>query len=308
MGEPFQHQEGRAARRLEYGGRVRVGVDGLEGDLGGAQILSGDLLDQPEDIGVLQVGAEESGADVHRDVGEVEGEREAAEPAQPLDVEDIGVGGDAQPVGDAGGGGDGADGPYLIGDRAVFVQGLGKAHQPVQTVRVLLRHDDRAHPGQPLHQPLGAQQIEGQAHGVAGGAAVRAERVLKRQYAPGEAAGQDLVAEQIGELPRPVGAEPAAVCGGDRRGVLTDAFAGAFGWHRPAPGVLGGGSCPDHTDGALRWCCRSVAPLDEGSGAARACSFVLAAARSATTRSAVRRAPRRARQGARESGVGGRAP
>ncbi|GAA3632444.1 hypothetical protein GCM10022420_001210 [Streptomyces iranensis] len=55
------------------------------------------------------------------------------------------------------------------------------------------------------------------------------------------------MAEQIGELPCPVGTEPPAARGGDRRGVL----AGAFGWHRPAPGVCwSAGSYRDHTDGA----------------------------------------------------------
>lgn len=109
------------------------------------------------------------------------------------------------------------------------------AQQPVEAVRVLLRDDDRAHAGLPLHQALGAQQVERLAHGVAGGAVVLAERVLQGEYASGEAAGEDLVAEQIGELPCPVGAQPAAARGGDRRGVL----AGAFGWHRPAPGLAG---------------------------------------------------------------------
>ena len=72
VGEPFQHEDGRAARGFQYGGGVGVRVDRLQGDLGVAEALAGDRLQEPEDVGVLQVGAEQGGADVERDVGEVE--------------------------------------------------------------------------------------------------------------------------------------------------------------------------------------------------------------------------------------------
>src|SRR3954451_7798728 len=96
VGEAFQHQDGRAARGFQYGGGVRVRVHRLQGDLGVAETLAGDRLQEAEDVGVLQVGAEQGGAEVERDVGEVEGQGEAVEAAQALDVEDIGAGVDLE--------------------------------------------------------------------------------------------------------------------------------------------------------------------------------------------------------------------
>jgi len=62
----------------------------------------GEGLQEAEDIGVLQVGVEQGGAEVERDVGEVEREGEAAQAAQAFDVEDVGAGRDVEALGDRG--------------------------------------------------------------------------------------------------------------------------------------------------------------------------------------------------------------
>ncbi|WP_250287976.1 hypothetical protein [Streptomyces atroolivaceus] len=65
-----------------------------------------------------------------------------------------------------------------------------------------------------------------------------------RQYATREAAGAHLMAQQVGQQPGMVRAQPAPTGGGDGHGVLTS----AFGWH-----------ALDHTDGVrtmvLPQCC-----------------------------------------------------
>ncbi|KPI10797.1 hypothetical protein OK006_4471 [Actinobacteria bacterium OK006] len=224
-----------------------VGVDRLQGDLGVPQRLAGDGFQETEDIGVLQVGAEQGGAEVERDVGEVEGEGESVEAAEAFDVEDVGAGGDPEAVGHGGGRGHGTDRADLVGDLAVFAQGLRESHQPVESVRVLLGDDDGADAGETFHQALRAEQVQGLADGVARGAVVGAEGGFVRQGAVRETAGQHLVAEQVGELPRPVRAQPTPVGGDGGRagaGVLSDAF---------------GGHATDHTDGVrvvvLLECC-----------------------------------------------------
>jgi len=117
----------------------------------------------------------------------------------------------------------------------------------VLSANVLLGVDDRADAGEALHQALRAEQVEGLADGVARGAVVGADGGLVRQGAVREAAGQHLVAEQVGELPGPVGAQPAPAGGDGGRalaGVVSDAFRG---------------HAADHTDGAwgvvLLECC-----------------------------------------------------
>ncbi len=117
----------------------------------------------------------------------------------------------------------------------MFVQGFREAHQPVEAVRVLAGHDDRADAGEPVHQALGAQQVQGLADGVAGGGVLGAEGGLVGEGAGGEAAGQDLPAQQVGELPRPVRAQPAPAGGDGGRalaGVVPDAVGG---WHAGNP-------------------------------------------------------------------------
>jgi hypothetical protein len=66
MGEAFEHQDGRSARRLQYGGGVGVGIHRLQGDLGVAEVLPGEGLEETEDIGVLQIGIQQIDADVDR--------------------------------------------------------------------------------------------------------------------------------------------------------------------------------------------------------------------------------------------------
>ena len=136
----------------------------------------------------------------------------------------------------------------------MFVQGLGEALQPVQAVRVLLGHHDRADAGLAFHQPLGTQQVQGLADGVAGGAVVVGEGASRGSDAAGEAAGQDLVAQQVGELPRLVRAQPPPARGGDRDGVRD----GSFGWHGR-----------EHTDGpapvVLPECCATWRRFTQGS-------------------------------------------
>ena len=102
-------------------------------------------------------------------------------------------------------------------------------------------------PGPAFDQALRAEQVEGLADGVARGAVVGAESGFVRQGAVRETAGQYLVAEQVGKLPRPVRAQPTPVGGDGGRaeaGVLSDAF---------------GGHATDHTDGVrvvvLLKCC-----------------------------------------------------
>lgn len=77
VGEALQHQDGGPARGLQDGGGVRVRVDGFEGDLGVAERLPGQGLQQPEDVVVLQVAADQVRADVQGDVREVERERQS---------------------------------------------------------------------------------------------------------------------------------------------------------------------------------------------------------------------------------------
>ncbi len=142
---------------------------------------------EAEDVGVLQVGAEQGGADVEGDVGEVEGEGKTAQAAQAFDVEDVGAGGDLEALGDRGGCGGGAHGADLVGDPAVLVEGFREAHQAVEAVRVLLGDDDGADAGEAFHQALGAQQVQGLADRVAGGAVVGGEGRLVGEGAVREA-------------------------------------------------------------------------------------------------------------------------
>lgn len=157
--------------------------------------------------------------------------------------------GQTEPPGHGCGRGDGTDGADFVGDVTVFVQGLGEALQPVETVRVLLGHHDRADARLAFDQPFRTEQIQCLADGVAGDAVVVADRALQRQHAAGEAAGAHLVAQQVGELPRLVRAQPPPACGSEGHGVLT----GTFGWH-----------APDHTDAAsavvLPECCAMNRP------------------------------------------------
>lgn len=108
----------------------------------------------------------------------------------------------------------------------MVVQGLGQALQPVEAVRVLLADHDGADAGLPLDELLAAQQVEGLPDGVAAGAVVGGDDVLQREDAARESARQDLVAQQISELPGLVRTQPPTARGGDRkRGGDT------FGWH-----------------------------------------------------------------------------
>lgn len=100
----------------------------------------------------------------------------------------------------------------------MFAQGLGEPLQPVQAVRVLLAHHHRADPRLPLDEPLAAQQVQGLPDGVPAGPEVGRDHVLQRQHPAREAARQDLVAQQVGELPRPVRAQPPTAGGGDGAG------------------------------------------------------------------------------------------
>ncbi len=160
---------------------------------------------------------------------------------------------DAEPPGDGRGCGDGPDGTDLVGDPAVFAQGLGESLEPVHGVRVLLADDDGADARLPFDDPLAAQQIEGLADGVARDAVVGADGVLVRQDATRERTRAHLVAQQVGEEPGTVRAQPAPAGGGDGHGVLTD----AFGWH-----------AVDHTDAVaemvLPQCCATWGPLRDG--------------------------------------------
>lgn len=187
----------------------------------------------------------------------VERERQPAEEPEPFDVEHVAVLGYAETGGHRGGGRDRADGADLVGDPALFTQGLGEAFQPVEAVPVLVADDDRAEPRHPFHQLLGAEQVEGLADGVAGGAVVTADGALVGQRAVGEGPGEDLVAQQVGELPGLVGTQPATPGGDGGRslsGVVSDAF---------------GGHASDHTDACpplvLRQCCATPVLRESGS-------------------------------------------
>ena len=168
---------------------------------------------------------------VHRDIGEVQGEGQAVEPAQPFHVEHLAARRDPQPVRHRGRCGDRADGAYLVGDPAVRVQGLGETHQPVERMRILLAHHHRSHTRLACHELFGTEQVEGLADGVAGHPVVRADHLLVRQHPVGEEASEHLVPQQVGELPGAVRTEAATARGGYRSGVL----AGAFGWHAVDP-------------------------------------------------------------------------
>jgi len=74
VGEAFQHQDGGALRGFEDGCGVGVGDHRLQADLGMAETLAGESLQEPEDVGVLQVLAEQGCAEVEGDVREVEGQ------------------------------------------------------------------------------------------------------------------------------------------------------------------------------------------------------------------------------------------
>ena len=94
------------------------------------------------------------------EVGEVEGERQAVQPAEAFDVDHAGRGGGAggpEPGGDGGGRDDQSRGADLVDDLAVLAQGLGQAEQPVQAVRVLPPGDHGADARHPDHQPFGRQ-------------------------------------------------------------------------------------------------------------------------------------------------------
>ncbi|KOU42766.1 hypothetical protein ADK54_19525 [Streptomyces sp. WM6378] len=187
---------------------------------------AGQRFEEMEDVGVLQVAAEQFTAHVQGQVGEVQGQREAVEAAQPLDAEHVAVLGQAEPVGHWARGAERAEGAHLVGDPAVLVQGLGKTLEPVQTVRVLLAHHHGADAGMPVDQLLVAQHLQGLAHGVAARPVVGGDGVFQGEHTAGKAARQDLVAQQVGELPGPVGTQPPAARGGDRK-----RGGGGFGWH-----------------------------------------------------------------------------
>jgi len=106
---------------------------------------------------------------------------------------------------------------------AVFAKGFREAHQAVETVGVLLGHDDRADAGEAFHQALGSKQVQCLADGVAGGAVVGGEGRLVGKRAVREPPGQELVAEQVGELACPVRTQPSPrTVGGDGGRALAD--------------------------------------------------------------------------------------
>ncbi|KOX19982.1 hypothetical protein ADL06_28075 [Streptomyces sp. NRRL F-6491] len=205
---------------------MRVGVDGLQGDLRVPERRAGQLLQEPEDVRVLQVAVEERGPDVHRQVGRVQGERQSVQAPQPLDAQHVGVLGQPEPVGHRAGRPDRPHGPHLVGDPPVLVRGLGEPLEPVRAVRVLLADHHRADPRLPVDQLLAAQQVQCLPHGVPAGPVVGRDDVLQGEDPAGETARQDLVAQQVGELPRPVRPEAPTAGGGDGAG-----GGGGFGGH-----------------------------------------------------------------------------
>ncbi len=148
----------------------------------------------------------------------LQGRQQPVQAPQPLDAQHVGVLGKAEPVGHRAGRPDRPHGPHLVGDPAVLVQGLGEPLEPVQAVRVLLADHHRADPRLPVDQLLAAQQVQGLPHGVPAGPVVGRDDVLQGEDPAGEAARQDLVAQQVGELPRPVRPEAPAAGGGDGAG------------------------------------------------------------------------------------------
>lgn len=131
-----------------------------------------------------------------------------------------------QPVGHRRRSGDRPHGPDLVGDLPVLAQGLGEPLEPVQAVRVLLAHHHRADSRLPCDDLLAAQQVERLPDGVPAGPVVGRDHVLQRQDPAGEAARQDLMTQQVGELPCPVRTQPQTAGGGDGSG-----GGGGFGGH-----------------------------------------------------------------------------
>lgn len=117
----------------------------------------------------------------------------------------------------------------------MLVQGFREAHQTVQAMGVLLAHDHGADAGEAFDQAFGAEQVQGLADRVAGGAVVGGEGRLVREGAVLEAAGQELVAQEVGELSCLVRTQPAPGAGGDGgralAGVVPDAVGGWHGWN-----------------------------------------------------------------------------
>ncbi|GHA06744.1 hypothetical protein GCM10010389_52630 [Streptomyces echinoruber] len=113
----------------------------------------------------------------------------------------------------------------------MFVQGLREPHQTVEPVGVLLGDDHRADSREAFYEALGAQEVQGLTDGVARGPVVGGKGRLVREGAGREAPGEELVAQEVGELACPVRAQPTPrALGGDGgralAGVVSDAVGG----------------------------------------------------------------------------------
>ena len=84
-GEPLEHEQRRTVGHLQRGRRMRVGGDRLQRQRRRAQPLSADLLDEREHVVGFQRVAQQLGADIRGEIGQVEAERQVAEIPQPLD-------------------------------------------------------------------------------------------------------------------------------------------------------------------------------------------------------------------------------
>lgn len=94
----------------------------------------------------------------------------------------------------------------------MFLEGLLQAQQGVEAVIEFARGHPGADLGRAIDESLVAQQRQGLAHGVAGGAVLGGELLLTGQGAL-HRARQDLVAQDVGHPARPIGTLATDRCG-----------------------------------------------------------------------------------------------
>ena len=129
---------------------------------------AGDLLDEREDVVGLEGVRDDGVADVRREVGHVEAERQVAEIAQPFDEDDRFAGAEREPVRHRRRRRHRHRGAHFVADVAVALERLLEADERVEAVVVLADGDVGAGARPAVDEPFVLQRGQRLANGVAG--------------------------------------------------------------------------------------------------------------------------------------------
>lgn len=158
-----------------------IGGDGLQRQRRRAQPLSGDLLDQREHIVSFQRVIQDPGSDIRGEIGQVEGQRQVTEVAQPVDEHRLLPRCQLQPTGDRRWRDHEHGGAHLVADFANVFEGLFESQQGVDPVVVLALRDVGADLGSAVDQSLVLENAQRFANGIAGHREFRGQVALGRQ-------------------------------------------------------------------------------------------------------------------------------